>query len=191
MLTYYVVATTTKRKSAEERREAVLDAAYVEFAEHGLHGGSTEAIAAKAGISQPYVFRLFGTKKELFIAVVARCFRETLETFQRSRGRKARAARLLDAMGKAYIEQLLKDGRDCAAQMQAYAACDDPEIRERRAGRIRRPRRLRRARRGRSPAGGSQPLLRQRHAPERDRLDGAARTPSEPWAARLLKGITR
>ena len=62
------MATTTKRKSAEERREAVLDAALVEFAEHGLHGGSTEAIAAKAGISQPYVFRLFGTKKELFTA---------------------------------------------------------------------------------------------------------------------------
>ena len=39
------MATATKRKSAEERREAVLDAALVEFAEHGLHGGSTEAIA--------------------------------------------------------------------------------------------------------------------------------------------------
>ena len=78
------MATTIKRKSAEERRESVLDAALEEFAEHGLHGGSTEAIAAKAGISQPYVFRLFGTKKELFTAVITRCFRETQEVFQRA-----------------------------------------------------------------------------------------------------------
>src|SRR5438309_11400834 len=75
---------STERKTAEERREAVLDAALEEFALHGLSGASTEAIAAKAGISQPYVFRLFGTKKELFKAVVARCFRQTLELFQRA-----------------------------------------------------------------------------------------------------------
>ena len=84
------MAVATKRKSAEERREAVLDAALVEFAQHGLHGGSTEAIAAKAGISQPYVFRLFGTKKELFIAVINRCFRETLDAVPARRRRKAR-----------------------------------------------------------------------------------------------------
>ena len=121
------MATTTKRKSAEERREAVLDAAYVEFAEHGLDGGSTEAIAAKAGISQPYVLRLFGTKKELFIAVVARCFRETLETFQQAAEGK-RGGEALDAMGKAYVELLLKDRIRLRSQMQAYAATGDPEI---------------------------------------------------------------
>ena len=54
-----------ERKTAEQRRDEILDAALVEFAERGLHGASTEAIARRAGISQPYVFRLFGTKKEL------------------------------------------------------------------------------------------------------------------------------
>jgi AcrR family transcriptional regulator len=118
---------TTKRKSAEERREAVLDAALVEFAEHGLHGASTEAIAARAGISQPYVFRLFGTKKQLFTTVITRCFRETLDIFQRAaEGKRGREA--LDAMGGAYME-LLQDRTRLRAQMQAYAACDDPEIR--------------------------------------------------------------
>ena len=122
------MAVAPKRKSAEERREAVLDAALVEFAEHGLHGGSTEAIAAKAGISQPYVFRLFGTKKELFVAVINRCFRETLDLFQRAaEGKRGREA--LDAMGDAYME-LLKDRTRLRGQMQAYAACDDHEIRE-------------------------------------------------------------
>src|SRR2546430_8464212 len=48
---------TTERKSAEERREEILRAALVEFAERGLHGASTEEIAKRAGISQPYVFR--------------------------------------------------------------------------------------------------------------------------------------
>ena len=121
------MAVTPKRKSAEERREAVLDAALVEFAEHGLHGASTEAIAAKAGISQPYVFRLFGTKKELFVDVINRCFRETLDVFQRAAEGK-RGEEALDAMGNAYLE-LLDDRTRLRGQMQAYAACDDPDIR--------------------------------------------------------------
>ena len=74
----------TERKSKEERREDILDAAIAEFALKGLHGASTEEIARLAGISQPYVFRLFGTKKELYIAGVARCFRQTLELMQRA-----------------------------------------------------------------------------------------------------------
>jgi AcrR family transcriptional regulator len=119
---------TPKRKSAEERREAVLDAALIEFAEHGLRGASTGAIAGRAGISQPYVFRLFGTKKELFTAVINRCFRETQEVFQRAaEGKRGEAA--LDAMGEAYMG-LLKDRVRLRAQMQAYAASDDPEVRK-------------------------------------------------------------
>ena len=117
---------TTERKTAEERREAVLDAAMEEFAHRGLDGASTEAIAAKAGISQPYVFRLFGTKKELFKAVVARCFRETLELFQRAAEGK-RGEEALTAMGEAYRE-LLRDRTRLEAQMQAYSACEDPDI---------------------------------------------------------------
>jgi AcrR family transcriptional regulator len=123
------VAVTTTRKSAQERREGVVDAALGEFAAHGLDGASTEAIAAKAGISQPYVFRLFGTKKDLFMAVTSRCFRETLELFQRAAEGK-RGEQALEAMGSAYVNELLPDRVRLRGQMQAYAACDDPEIRE-------------------------------------------------------------
>src|SRR5919109_3001713 len=108
----------TTRQSAEERREAVLDAAQIEFAARGLHGASTEEIAKRAGISQPYVFRLFGTKKELFKATVARCLRETLETFQRAAEGK-RGQEALDAMGQVYVEQLLPDRTRLQAQLQA------------------------------------------------------------------------
>jgi len=121
------VVVATERKTAEERREAVLDAALEEFAARGLHGASTEAIAKRAGISQPYVFRLFGTKKELFRASAARCFRETLESFQRAAEGK-RGAAACDAMGEAYAERLAEKPHLLRAQMQAYAACDDPEI---------------------------------------------------------------
>jgi len=121
------MAVPTQRKSADERREAVLEAALEEFASRGLTGASTEAIAAKAGISQPYVFRLFGTKKGLFTAVVNRCFRETLELFQRAaEGKRGEAA--LEAMGDAYVDELA-DRTRLLGQMQAYAACEDPEIR--------------------------------------------------------------
>jgi AcrR family transcriptional regulator len=118
-----------ERKSAEERREEILEAALVEFAAHGLDGGSTEAIARAVGISQPYVFRLFGTKKELFMATVERCMRGTLEMFRTaSAGVKGEEA--LRAIGEAYVERLTSDPTYLHSQMQAYAACDDPEIRE-------------------------------------------------------------
>ena len=122
------MAITAQRKSADERREAVLEAALEEFAARVLEGASTEAIATKAGISQPYVFRLFGTKKELFMAVIGRCFRQTLELFQRAaEGKRGEAA--LKAMGDAYVNELLPDRTRLRAQMQAYAACEDDEIR--------------------------------------------------------------
>ncbi len=119
---------STTRLSAAERREDVLDAAMIEFAERGLEGTSTEDIARRAGISQPYLFRLFGTKKELFKATAARCLRETLDMFQRAAEGK-RGEEALQAMAKAYVEELVQGDRmRLRAQMQTYAACDDPEI---------------------------------------------------------------
>ena len=118
-----------ERKSKEVRREEILDAGLLEFAQRGLHGASTEDIARRAGISQPYVFRLFGTKKALFTAVVNRCFRQTQELFARAAEGK-RGMEALEAMGQAYVERLRTDRTQLLAQMQAYAACDDPEIRE-------------------------------------------------------------
>jgi AcrR family transcriptional regulator len=113
------------RLSADERRETVIQAAIVEFAEAGFFGTSTEAIAARAGISQPYIFRLFGSKQNLFLATSQRCFRRILETF------KAAAADAegdpFEVMGKAYL-QLLTDRRLLMLWMHAFAACSNPEI---------------------------------------------------------------
>ena len=121
------MATTTERKSAEVRREQVLDAALDVFAEHGLSGASTDEIARKAGISQPYLFRLFRTKKELFIASTERCFRETRETFARAAEGKS-GEEALEAMGQAYGELIRSNPNRLRGQLQSYAACDDPAI---------------------------------------------------------------
>jgi AcrR family transcriptional regulator len=121
-------AASTIRKTAEERREEILAVALEEFGEHGLDGTSTDTIARKAGISQPYLFRLFGTKKELYLETVRRCLSETLELFQAAadglHGQEA-----LAAIGQAY-RGLLADRTRLRGQMQAYADCDDDDVRE-------------------------------------------------------------
>jgi AcrR family transcriptional regulator len=122
------MAATTTRQTAEERREAVLEAAAREFSRTGLHGASTDAIAKAAGISQPYLFRLFGTKKELYLATTARKMEETYQVFERaSRGKTGEEA--LRAMGDAYRE-LLVDRERLQLMLQCFADCDDPDIRE-------------------------------------------------------------
>ena len=78
------MTTATTRQTAEERREAVLAAASREFARTGLHGASTDAIAKAAGISQPYLFRPFGTKKELYLATSERKLEELYQVFERA-----------------------------------------------------------------------------------------------------------
>src|SRR3954454_17097072 len=107
------------RKSADERREEILAVALRHFAIGGLHGTSTEAIAREAGISQPYLFRLFRTKRELFLACVDRADGRVSETFRRAAA-AAPEGEALKAMGNAYVDQLLPDRHAILMQMQGY-----------------------------------------------------------------------
>ena len=121
------------RMSATDRRTEIVGIAVGHFANGGYHGTSTEAIAAEAGISQPYLFRLFGTKRELFLACCAACHDAVLATFTRAAEGVPREERF-HAMGRAYVE-MLDDRRLLLFQMQQYAASADPviqaEVRER------------------------------------------------------------
>jgi len=119
------------RLSADERRAAVIVAATTEFAKGGYMGTSAQSIARRVGVSQPYLFQLFGTKKELFLDVVRACFARTRAAFEAS-GRSARARtedprEILKAMGLTYID-LLRDREMLRLQLQSYAACADPDI---------------------------------------------------------------
>jgi len=122
------MTTTGIRMSSDQRREEVLRAAVAEFAERGFAGTSTDAIARRAGISQPYLFRLFATKKDLFISATTRCVARIKAEFEKSAdglvGQEA-----LAAMGHAYRD-LLADRQWLLLQMQMYVESHDPEIRD-------------------------------------------------------------
>jgi AcrR family transcriptional regulator len=116
------------RMTASERRTDVLRVAVAEFAKTGFQGTSTEAVARAAGISQPYLFKMWPTKKALFITLVEHGFERVRQAFVDAVG-EATGEDALVRMGERYGE-LLRDRDELLLQMQAYAACDDPEIGE-------------------------------------------------------------
>src|SRR3984957_17436689 len=116
------------RMSGPERRSQVLEIAAPEFADRGLHGASIEAIAHRAGITQAYVFRMFGTKKALFLELVGAAF----DRFSDGMSNAAEGAQGLGAltlMGTQYYE-LLADRTTLLLQLQGFAACGDSEVRD-------------------------------------------------------------
>jgi len=120
--------TPVMRMTAQERRADVLRVAVHEFAKRGYQGTSTEDVARAAGISQPYLFKMFPTKKSLFIALVQQGFERVRQAFVEAVG-DATGDAALDRMGARYGE-LLRDRDELLLQMQAYAAANDPEIGE-------------------------------------------------------------
>jgi AcrR family transcriptional regulator len=120
-------AGTRRRLPSAERRELIVRAAVGAFAETGYEGTSTDDVARRAGVSQPYVVRLFGTKRDLFVEVlrysherIAKAFAETVES--------APEGPLLEALGTSYI-RLIADRELLGMQLQGYAASSDPTIR--------------------------------------------------------------
>ncbi|MCW5696801.1 MAG: TetR/AcrR family transcriptional regulator [Bauldia sp.] len=125
-------AAPRRRMSAEDRRVEIVKIAVSEFAARGFEGTATEAIAARAGVSQPYLFQLFGNKRELFIATIREAFSRTWRAFEMA-ANEARAVdpsaySILHAMGAAYCD-LLADRELLRCQLHAYAASADDEIR--------------------------------------------------------------
>ena len=114
----------------EDRRELVLDAAVRAFAKGGYAGTSTDAVAKEAGVSQPYVVRIFGTKLDLFLAVFDRVMERIGVAFAdelasapfdpESEDDKVR-------MGMAYTE-LLRDHDFLQVMMHGFSNGDVPEI---------------------------------------------------------------
>jgi AcrR family transcriptional regulator len=119
------------RLSAAQRREQIIEIALPEFARTGYFGTSTETIARSAGISHAYLFRLFGTKKDLFLACAQRTCERTIATFRAAAERwhaDHAEPSVLAAMGMAY-RKMLEDRELLQLQMQVWAACSDPDIR--------------------------------------------------------------
>jgi AcrR family transcriptional regulator len=115
--------------SAEQRREAVIVAARIEFAQSGYQSTSTEAIAKRVGVSQPYLFRLFANKLAIFLAVIDDCFDRLEQMFTTSAEGKTGEAALM-AIARGYDAMI--DNRDILqVQLHMWAtACHDEEVRQ-------------------------------------------------------------
>jgi AcrR family transcriptional regulator len=127
--------TTRQRVPATERREALIEAATHEFAHGGLHGTPVDRIARRVGVAQPYVFSLFGSKRELFLATVHRSFQRVEELFTQAAAEFDPAialsdATVLTALGHAYVDMLETNRDHLLLQHQAYAACGDEVVRD-------------------------------------------------------------
>jgi AcrR family transcriptional regulator len=115
------------RMAMEDRRELVLREAIPVFARFGFEGATTAEIAKRSGVTQPYIFKLFESKKELFIAACERNMRTTQEEMRESAGGKT-GRDAMEAMGHAYIDRMQTNRDSLLLQMQQYAACWDEDV---------------------------------------------------------------
>jgi AcrR family transcriptional regulator len=115
--------TPRPRLSADERRQQVVAAAIVEFAQQGYQAASTAAIARRAGISQPYIYALFPSKQDVFIAVHDEVTGRIRRAFTEAASRGSSPAEKLDRMGEVYPE-LIADRDALRAQLHTYATGD-------------------------------------------------------------------
>ena len=71
-----------RRLSSDERRAQIILAALTVFGSRGYEGATTDQVARVAGVSQPYVVRLFGTKENLFLATIEFAVERLLAVFR-------------------------------------------------------------------------------------------------------------
>ena len=118
----------TRMRSAD-RRELILQAATEVFGELGYGGATTDRVARAAGVSQPYVVRMFGTKEQLFLDVLRRAVDRLLAVFRAelANGPDTPEAPLGQRLGQAYVE-LLRDRGILLSLMHAFVMGSDPVI---------------------------------------------------------------
>ncbi len=123
------MVTAKPRMKGSERREVILDAATRAFAQGGFTGTTTDAVAREAGVSQPYVVRMFGTKLELFVAAFERACERVREVFEQvvEAGFDPASEADRDRLGAAYAA-LLADEDLLRLMMHGFADGSVPEI---------------------------------------------------------------
>ncbi|WUJ75284.1 TetR/AcrR family transcriptional regulator [Kribbella soli] len=114
---------TRVRLTAKERGEEVLQAAVQAFAASGYEGTKTDEIARMAGVSQPYVIRLFGTKQQLFLAAVQSVCDRIEQLFREA----AEEAPELASLGQNY-HRLLAEPEVLLVLMHGFSASGEPAI---------------------------------------------------------------
>jgi len=116
---------------AAERRELILGAARDEFGKRGYYGATTDQIAKAAGISQPYVVRMFGTKEKLFLEVIHDALDTLMVAFREAHAdalaRGATGKDLQMSVGGAFIDLVTTKGLHTVL-LQAFVSGSDPAI---------------------------------------------------------------
>src|SRR6478609_10087636 len=102
--------TPSRRMSSEERREQIVAAAIAVFGARGYEGTTTDDVARTAGISQPYVVRLFGTKENLFLAAMQSAFDALMRVFRVELADTTSERPVAKRIGDAYVELLSTRG---------------------------------------------------------------------------------
>lgn len=122
----------TTRMRSEDRRELILEAATAVFGERGYFGATTDAIARAAGVSQPYVVRMFGTKETLFLEVMHRALSKLLGTFRAALAETTTTPvepsdTMAHRIGRSYAD-MLSDRGLLLSLMHAFVLGADPVI---------------------------------------------------------------
>jgi AcrR family transcriptional regulator len=112
--------------NAVDRRELVLEAATVVFGERGYAGTTTDQVAKAAGVSQPYVVRMFGTKEELFLSVLRRDLARLLDSFRAVLANDP-VTNIHHRLGAAYID-MVSDRGILLSLMHGFILGADPVI---------------------------------------------------------------
>lgn len=119
-----------RRLSAQERRADLLEAAVIEFAESGYHAARTADIAARAGVSQPYVYALFPDKRALFLACHEWTTGRIKEALEKASADLSSDEDIEQALNDSYQSLFDEHPHQVLFQVQAHAAAAaDPEIR--------------------------------------------------------------
>jgi AcrR family transcriptional regulator len=114
------------RMASDERRILVLEAATAVFGQRGYAGTTTDQVATAAGVSQPYVVRIFGTKEKLFLAVLQRALDTLMAAFRRALADTAPEP-VHHRLGVAYAD-LLTDRGLLLSLMHGFVLGADPEV---------------------------------------------------------------
>jgi AcrR family transcriptional regulator len=114
---------TRTRLTAEARHEQLVAAAVTAFAQGGYAGTTTDQVARLAGVSQPYVIRLFGTKQALFLAAATHATDRIEQRFRDAAAERPEVA----SLGAAY-DELLAERELITVLLHGFAAGADPAI---------------------------------------------------------------
>ncbi|MEJ3403309.1 TetR/AcrR family transcriptional regulator [Rathayibacter sp. YIM 133350] len=120
--------TKKDRISAPERREQILQAATLVFGEVGYAAATTDRVAQAAGISQPYVVRMFGSKENLIVEVLERTCDRILETFRSAIADTADPRTPAARIGAAYVDLVETDRGVLLSLMQGFIMGGDPRV---------------------------------------------------------------